>query len=106
MKHVLFAIATIATLSAQAGQPSRLQADNNKKYNTYALYESDVKSVSILVDYKMVKTDCHGLNSKYTVTKVTDGQYLVTKDMLAHALFVCPVLEKGPTQNRTVQTSL
>lgn len=59
------------------------------KYESYLIYESDVKQVVVLVDYEQVHTDCHGLDYLYEVKTLTENRYLVSKKLLLKPFYIC-----------------
>lgn len=81
-----FALLFSLSLMAQAVQP--LTASGSK-YDTYLIYESDVKRVAVLVDYEEVQTDCHGLDYLYEVKSLAQNRFIVSKKLLLKPFYIC-----------------
>lgn len=59
-------------------------------YNSYQIYETNVKSVHLQVDYRVVRAGCHGLDYAYEVKQVVTGKYLIIKNILLKPMVLCP----------------
>ena len=64
-------------------------AASGSKYETYLVYESNVKQVAVLIDYEKVETDCHGLDYLYEVKALAKNRYIVSKTLLLKPLNMC-----------------
>ena len=84
----IFTFTLLLSLSLLAGTVHPLTASGSK-YDTYLIYESDVKSVTVLVDYEEVQTDCHGLDYLYEVKKLTENRFIVSKKLLLKPFYLC-----------------
>jgi len=71
----------------------------------YYIRAENVESVDILVDYQMVRVDCHGLNVSYQATETTDRNHsiLIQKEYLPTTANVCPQL---PGTEKQAQSGL
>ena len=74
------------SLMAETVQPL---AASGSKYETYLVYESDVKQVAVLIDYEKIQTDCHGLDYLYEVRSLAQNRFIVSKKLLLKPLYIC-----------------
>ncbi len=87
MKSV-FVLVFIASFSLWAESLQPLAASGSK-YETYLVYETNVKQVSVLVDYEKTETDCHGLDYLYEAKEIATNRFIVSKKMLLKPLYLC-----------------
>ncbi|OFZ29157.1 MAG: hypothetical protein A2622_14035 [Bdellovibrionales bacterium RIFCSPHIGHO2_01_FULL_40_29] len=83
--------------STAGAQLHQLEA-SGIKYDTYEIYESNVKSVSVLIDYELVQTNCHGLDYLYEAKALGKNRFIVSKTILLKPMFTCPDAESKTVQ--------
>ena len=89
----LIIIAALVFTALIAGAETRKKAERGRAVtlNEEVIFSPDSKSVDVLIDYDIVKVDCHGLSYKYSVARnETSGIIYVEKRMLARRAMPCP----------------
>ncbi len=85
---LMFGITLLLSKNLMAGSIQPL-ASTGSKYETYLVYESNVKKVAVLIDYEKVETDCHGLDYLYEVKALSENRFIVSKKLLLKPYNMC-----------------
>ena len=92
MKMLIVLALGMMTMTATAQENvEKLTSSYPVQMESYIIARSDVSSLEVRVNYKMVQVDCHGLSKEYTYTaNKQTGEVFVSAQAMAFPAVMCP----------------